>query len=251
MKRERGWFSGLSMIILAAVMAILPLSGCRKDPGPDLIGKVLSAYGGEKALRHVRSVVYRGEIDATMRRDRGKEVICFERPGRLRVSLAYSRSREERVLNGSRGWRNSGEGFREVKGPPLEAMVFQYRHLDLPLGLVKGGYRISLSEEKRNGKSFPVLNLKSPEGPPMIVTVDPDTGLILHVAGIFRVEGGTTRLEVDYGDYRPVAGVMLPHRIVNYAGGMEIARTVFDQVEVNKPLDPRIFSPVEIPAIKD
>ncbi|MEJ2700120.1 MAG: hypothetical protein P8Z70_10745 [Desulfuromonadales bacterium] len=89
-------------------MTVLVLSGFRKNSANVWVSRVLSAYGGEKALRRVESVVYRGEIEATMRRDRGREVIYFQRPRRLRVNLEYSRSREERVLNGSRGWRNSG-----------------------------------------------------------------------------------------------------------------------------------------------
>jgi hypothetical protein len=247
MKRDLRWFAGLCLLALGGTMTVLVLSGFRKNSANVWVSRVLSAYGGEKALRRVESVVYRGEIEATMRRDRGREVIYFQRPRRLRVNIEYSRSREERVLNGSRGWRNSGEGFSEVQGPPLEAMAFQYNHLDLPLGLIEGNYRIALREESRNGKDYPVLTLKGAEGPPMEVTIDPDSGLILHVAGIFQMGRQTTRLEVDYGDYRPVVGVMLPHRIVNYAGGMEIARTVFDQVEVNKKLEPQIFSPVEMP----
>lgn len=249
MNRDRR-FPDFRLLALAGMMTVLALSGCRKDPANAWVARVVSAYGGEKALRGVESVVYRGEIEATMRRDRGREVIYFQRPGRLRVNLRYGRSLEERVLNGSRGWRNSGEGFQEVQGPPLEAMVFQYRHLDLPLGLIDGSYRVSFREINRNGKRYPLLSLDGSGGPPMEVTIDPDTGLILHVAGIFQVGGATTRLEVDYGDYRPVAGVMLPHRIVNYAGGMEIARTVFGQVEVNKKLNSEIFSPVEMPVKK-
>jgi len=77
----------------------------------------------------------------------------------------------------------------------------------------------------------------------MDVTIDPQSGLITHVAGLFQVQGQTAKLEVGYGDYRQVQGVMLPGRIVNYAGGRVIAETLFDRVEVNVPVDEKTFRP--------
>lgn len=77
----------------------------------------------------------------------------------------------------------------------------------------------------------------------MDVTVDPQTGLIAHVAGAFQIQGQTAKLEVDYGDYRQVEGVLLPGRIVNYAGGMKIAETHFDRVEMNVPVSGEAFLP--------
>jgi len=63
------------------------------------------------------------------------------------------------------------------------------------------------------------------------------------VAGLFAVQGRTAKLEVDYDDYRQVEGVMLPGRIVNYAGGRAIAESRFGRVEVNVPVDAKAFRP--------
>lgn len=227
------------------VLAMTLVAGCRPEPSPEAAwsARVIAAHGGEEALRRLRTVSWQGEIEAYMRRARGTATLILQRPGRLRATFDYGSSREERILDGARGWRDAGEGFVEVQGAPLAAMVFQYKHLDLPLGLLDGGYRVTLREEERGGRQWPVLHLEDAEGPPMDVTVDPQTGLIAHVAGIFQVQGQTAKLEVDYGDYRLVAGVMLPQRIVNYAGGMAIAESRFARVEVNLPVDERTFRP--------
>jgi hypothetical protein len=74
---------------------------------------------------------------------------------------------EDRILLGSRGWRNSGAGFEEAAGYSLDAMIFQYNHLCLPMGLLGGNYGISYAEKKIDGKIFPVLQLTGANGPPM------------------------------------------------------------------------------------
>jgi len=233
------------ILLTATILTLLLvlLAGCREEPTAALTARVVAAHGGEAALRRVRTVRWQGTIEAFMRRSRGTASLLLQHPRQLRATLDYGSSREDRILDGGRGWRDSGEGFVEVQGPPLAAMVFQCKHLDLPLGLLDGGYRVDLREEERDGRKWPVLHLEDAEGPPMDVTVDPQTGLIAHVAGLFEVQGKTAKLEVDYADYRQVEGVMLPGRIVNYAGGRAIAETRFEKVEVNVPVDEKTFRP--------
>jgi hypothetical protein len=47
---------------------------------------------------------------------------------------------------------------------------------------------------------------------------------------------------VGYKDYRMVAGVMLPHRIINYVNGNAIAESRYDTVKVNGELGQNIFN---------
>jgi hypothetical protein len=46
---------------------------------------------------------------------------------------------------------------------------------------------------------------------------------------------------VSYGDYRQVADIMLPHRIINYVNGNAIAESLYDSVIVNAELDTNTF----------
>jgi len=82
-------------------------------------------------------------------------------------SIRMKNRHEDRILLGSRGWRNSGAGFEEAAGYSLDAMIFQYNHLCLPMGLLGGNYGISYAEKKIDGKIFPVLQLTGANGPPM------------------------------------------------------------------------------------
>ena len=47
---------------------------------------------------------------------------------------------------------------------------------------------------------------------------------------------------VGHSDYGGAAGVMLPHRIINYVNGFAIAESRYDSVVVNANLDQNVFT---------
>jgi hypothetical protein len=202
--------------------------------------KMLEAHGGKDALRHISTIVFSGKI--ATRKDKGTVGLILSRPRKLRATMRYRRSYEDRILFANRGWRNFGTGFEEVAGHSLEAMIFQYNHLYLPMGLVDGNYKIVYSEQEIDDKVFPVLELRSEDGPPMNVIIDPETGLIYRVDGKIVMKSQEITMGVSYSDYRAVTGVMLPHRIINYVNGNAIAESRYDTVEVNVVLDQNIFN---------
>jgi len=203
--------------------------------------KVLEAHGGKDALIRIATIVFSGRI--ATRGDKGTVVLILSRTQELRTTMRYLKRYEDRLLLGNRGWRNFGAGFEEVIGHSLDAMIFQYNHLYLPMGLIDDDtYKISYSEQKIGDKIFPVLELSPENGPPMAVTIDPETGLIQQVDGKILMGSQEVIMGVGYKDYRMVAGVMLPHRIINYVNGNAIAESRYDTVKVNGELGQNIFN---------
>ena len=49
-------------------------------------------------------------------------------------------------------------------------------------------------------------------------------------------------METRYGDFRPVAGVIVPFRISVYVGDRLLNETVIESVEANPPLEASVFS---------
>ncbi len=230
-------------LVLVGALVLVLLAGCQRqsDPARDWVARCLAAHGGEAALRQVQTVVWQGEIKAIGNRQ-GRSTILLERPLKLRTRLDYTNSREDRILNDHQGWRDSGSGFAAVSGPPLEAMIFQYRHLTLPLGLLDKGAKVSWAGTTKDGTVQPRLRVDRPGEPELLIDIDPQSGLIQRVTGEFQLGGQTTELAVAYGDYREVEGVKLPTTIVNFAGGMEIARSRFPRVAVNVRLPATAFT---------
>ena len=202
--------------------------------------KMVEAHGGADALSRVATIVFSGKI--ATRGDRGAVVLVLSRPQKLRTTMKYLKRYEDRILLGKHGWRNSGAGFEAAAGPSLDAMVFQYNHLYLPMGFLDVNYKISYAERKIDDKIFPVLELTGADGPPMTVIIDPATGLIQRVDGKISAGSREVIMGVGYGDYREVAGVMLPHRIINYVNGNAIAESRYDTVVVDAELDQNSFT---------
>lgn len=235
-------FRSLPFILLLLALPCSVLYGCQrpKTPVDTWQAKMLAAHGGVEALRRITALAFSGTI-ATMG-DRGTIKLILSRRGKLRATMKYSKRFEDRILLGKRGWRNFGSGFKEAKGYSLAAMLFQYNQLSLPMGILNGTYKISYSALKSGDKVFPALKLLGGDGPPMVVILDPETGLIRQINGKIAIGDRQVIMAVGYSDYRQVSGVMLPYRIINYVNGHAIAESRFDKVAVNPELGPNTFT---------
>ncbi len=216
------------------------------EDAQSLVTKIIAAYGGKSVIEGIKSVYAAGNIEAFMRRDRGTYEVCFKRPRKLRVDTKYRQSSETRILNGDAGYRGmDGLPLSRADGDSLLAMVYQYKHFDLPCGLLKGAYSVSVKgKEDLDGKPAEVLHLTDREGPPMDVYVDAHTFFIVKVTGYFTVaEGRSTALSAVFSDFRKVDGTVFPFKITNYAGGYRIAETKMNVYRINPPIPDSLFEP--------
>lgn len=159
---------------------------------------------------------------------RGRLTRIFERPLRLRVSIAYGADTEQRVLDGAQGWRQG----REVDGPPYFAMVLQAARLDLPLLLLAGAAALEDGGAvAREGRALRVVRLELGDGMSMAVEIEPGTGRILRSTVRYAGLDGSLEFVTAYSDFRRVAGVLVPFREVNVAQGRRTGETVLTRVE--------------------
>jgi hypothetical protein len=77
----------------------------------------------------------------------------------------------------------------------------------------------------------------------MEVFVNAENYRIVKCEGTFAVGTETTSLSAEFGDFRTVDGVILPFRIVNYAGGRKISVTTIDRYFINPAVDDALFRP--------
>ncbi len=209
-----------------------------------LTADIIKAYGGRKDIENVRSVYMKGEIKALAFDDRGTYEYYFKRGGKLRVNIRYSRSTEERILNGNKGYESSGTGFSAVSDMQYLGIVYQYRQIDLPYALLKDTYRISYEGRTEvNGREAYVLGLSASEGPQLKIYVDTRSFFILRVSGFFPMDGGSMTLSAAFSDFRKVQGIALPYKITNFAGKEEIAETVVEKYEINGAIADSVFQP--------
>lgn len=236
----------LRLVLVAALWLSLPAVALEQDP-PSLllVDKVVQAYGGAAQIERVVAFNADGFINASLRQKGGSYKRWFKRPRMLRVETAYPDSTETRVLNGELAWRYSNNTpMQGVEGPSRLAMVYQYKQLDLPYGLLKGRYNLRhLGTELVGNMPTEVMALWDDEGPNIRVHIDSLSHYIVKVTGQIQFGPQTMVLGVEFSNFKLVDGTPLPFHIRNFVGGMPISETLISRYAINPTLDLELFVP--------
>jgi hypothetical protein len=235
----------LSRLALSSLCLLAwPAAALEQDPESQaLVGKLLQAYGGAEAIERVAAVHAEGEIRTLRPEASGTYRRWFKRPRMLRVETAYPGRTETRLLDGEQAWRGAaGDALKPVAGPSQLAVVYQYKQLDLPYGLLKGHYNLRhAGRESLSGRETEAMDVWDDEGPPMRVNVDAVSHTIVGVSGRLSKGGHAMVLAVEFSDFKPVEGMPMPFHLRNHAGGQPVSETLIRRYTVNPPDDPSLF----------
>jgi hypothetical protein len=245
MKLSHGWMLGLALAAAAAAAGPAELEA--------IVARHVAARGGQASIESVaafeagiRIVEPTFEVDGSY---------VATRDGRMRIDiLSEGRRVFTEALDRHRAWTWSPEaGVREGTAQAAAAL----RHgIELPFKLfglheVRGrGHRLELvGREELSGTKYDVLRLTLDDGFETLYYVNVATGLIdrdrqlraLHV----DVDPTPEWIETTYEDYRPVAGVLFPHRQVErqLASGRVLSTVTLREIRINPPLEPSRFTP--------
>jgi len=234
------------LALLGALLA--PLLSCSlhtshtQPQADDLRDKMFNAYGGRERLSQIRSIAAEGSITALVRGDSGVYRRALRRDGKLLVDIQYTQSRETRILNGTQALRGVDGKVEQASGPGYLAMVYQYNELSMPFALLDDSFSVQdLGREPRAGAAVRLLRCTDRAGNSMDMYVDEVTYRIVKTLGLFSVGGKTTSLSSEFGEFRFFEGVLVPFRIVNYAGETRISETIIEDYIFNAPLSDAMF----------
>lgn len=210
----------------------------------DLRDKIFDAYGGRERLSQIHSIAAEGKITALIGGDRGVYRRALRMDGKLFVDIRYTRSRETRILNGTRALRGTDEKMEEVSGPGYLAMVYQYNELSMPFALLDGSFDVKdVGRESRSSGYARILRCTDRAGNSIDVFVDEKTYRIVRTLGSFSMGDKSTTLGAVFSDYSFVDGVLMPFKIINYAGDTRISETTIDDYLFNANLSDALFDP--------
>jgi hypothetical protein len=226
---------------------LVPLVSCGLNAPSqvgDLRDRMFDAYGGRERLSQIRSIAAVGKITALVRGDSGVYRRAWRTDGKLFVDIQYTRSRETRILNGTRALRGIDEKLEDVSGPGYLAMVYQYNELSMPFALLDGSFDVKdVGRESLAGAQVRVLRCRDRAGNSIDVFVDEKTYRIVKTLGSFSVGDKSTTLSAVFSDFRFVDGVLMPFRVVNYAGDTRISETTIEDYLLNARLSDTLFDP--------
>lgn len=219
------------------------LSAVRADFATDLVRIHAEAVGGRERVNALKSLkatgVTRGENGDL------RFIIWAERPNRIRTEIT---SGERTILQAWDGrgapWRADskkrqvsvlrGEAANEIK---VEA------EFDDPL-LAGADRKIALDyvgvtevDGRKLIRLFVTHNFTATSS----VYLDPLSYLIVRREAARDEKGVSSVTRTDYEDYRPVAGVLMPHRLVTYRDGKRLHETLIEHIEPNPKLAPGFF----------
>lgn len=202
----------------------------RPTPVPtakELMDRCASAMGGAEAIRSVKTLRFHSIYP-----DHGDTPILFEimRPNRSRSPRA------DLVFNGTRACFIKGQG-----GKPGPQMVPAGELVDfeVEIGWFFPAFFDHPAEyagtETVEGREAHKLRVTLPRGARMTYFLDAATDRVVRITAEFTLGGKEYTLERIVNDYRPVDGLMLPHRFT-YTGRTGIQTGCIEKIELNVPL---------------
>lgn len=231
--------------IAALTAALLLFAGAGRAAemsAAEIVAQVFAACGGKEALGRVRAYRMEGSVTSSLR-GAGTMVRTFARPDKLKVSLDYPGHPEQRLLDGTQGWRSDGKGnLLPSEGFLLGSMLLQAARADLPwlleekLALAKA--LPPMDEGKLAGLEFPLG-----DGLSLTVYVETATGRIVRSSGVLNTSTLKTSFATSYSDFRSVEGVLFPFRESNSAANTTTGDTIITSVRINPPLAENEFRP--------
>jgi photosynthetic reaction center cytochrome c subunit len=181
-------------------------------PIDDVLNKYVTALGGRPAVEKLQSIVVAGTLT-----NRANQNLSFtieqKLAGKYRESI-QSQPAVTRGTDGKAGWLQSGERV-QVLGDFRLAEATRLSDLGLPLAIKEkfSGLR-GVRAPQIDGK--PTVAIAGDRSRDVTETLifDPASGLLLRRAIVTRTPVGNLSEQVDYSDYRDVAGVKIPFLVM-------------------------------------
>jgi zinc protease len=217
-----------------------------RSPAAALLDLAIRGKGGLATLRGIKTItaVTDAELATPAGPVRGQTTTYLAYPNRVRVETTLPDMTVVQVYDGSRAWVKDRSGIHDVPEPMIRELDAGLKRdtVALLLAAADGSVRARALPDAaaEGGRSHRVLELSSSVIDPMILYLDPDTGLVAKQT--YAVDGpGQPLVEELFSDYRAVDGLQVAFAAgVRRAGAPVIDRRI-KEIRINAPLDPTLF----------
>jgi hypothetical protein len=224
-----------------------PFTQAAGQPSADqVLDKYVQALGGAQRLASISSLVAKGSYRGFDDQDNGALEIFARTPG-LRTTIVHSRSGDSTTtFDGRAAWIAAPETEKpvpllavtgqELDGVRLEAELWFPARIKQALGKWRVGARIVINDREAQ----PVQGTTA-GGATATLCFDAESGLLVRLVRFSESPVGRIVTQIDYADYREVAGVKMPFRwTVSWLDG----RSTFElsEVQPNLPIDAMKFA---------
>ena len=206
----------------------------------EIVAKNIAAKGGEAKLKAVQTLRQTGSI--SIQGQNAQLVTVSKRPNLSRQEISMMGTTLTMAFDGTKAWMlNPMVGPDAMEMPAEQAeMIKDQADIDGPLMdyKAKGSTVELVGVEEANGRKAFHLRVTRKGLPPTELFIDSQN--YLDVKAVTTVPGSGT-MEVTFGDYRSVDGMMVPFSVKSSAAGMTISELKLDKVEFNVTLPADAF----------
>lgn len=226
----------------------------------DVIGKYVDALGGADKLKALQSVYT--ETVAVMQNGFEINTKVYKVQGKLfRSEIDFGRGSMTMIVTDKEGWFTNPRNDGAFEALPAEAVTSQQKELDLlPLFnySAKGSQAELVGKETINGVETYNIRLTNKAGKSVNYFIDNKNWYVIRTiekgtmgGGMFGGGGGggnrrpeEVEIKIDYSDFKKTAdGYVFPMAISRPGMGGAVVTTNVEKIEINKPVDPKLFKP--------
>lgn len=240
-----------ALAILFVCSIVFPSAGVHADEpktADEVIAKHIEAMGGRKNIDAVKTIrmtgkmIGQGGMDIPM-------VIESKKPNKVRVEITFQGMTGVEAFDGETGWfvmPFMGRTDPEKMPPDRVKIIKDQADFNGPLvDYKKKGHRVEfMGKDEEDGSETYKLKVTKKDGDTEYHFLDAEAFLTVKIKGKHSIQGTEIEYEVSPGDYKKVAGVMVPHTMTVSSGPMGNSTITFEKVEFNVDLpDERFVMP--------
>lgn len=230
-----------SSMLLTAAVAIATSVSAVAQTADEVVQKHIAAIGGADAWRKVNTLKMTGTMNM-----QGMELpmtVITEHNKGMRQEFSAMGMENYQIVTPTGGWSYiPAMGQNKPEAMTEEQVKASADELDIRNDLVdyaKKGYTVELKgKETVNEVECYKLVLKKKSGEETYL-IDPKTNYVVKTISTVSMDGKEEEVPTTYSNYQKTdAGIVVPMSIESAMGPI-----IFTSVEVNKPVDPKIFEP--------
>jgi zinc protease len=213
--------------------------------GKALAAKVVQALGGEARLRTIKAV--RQKVNATRKSAQGElplqidELTVF--PDQQWLKMQTPMGEMSMVISPKASFMTMGGQVRDMPSSQRQEslqderreMIYVAQHVNDPT------FQFAATGKEKIGNIDAAILDVNADGSPLKWYVDPQSGRILRVVAERTGEQAPMTQSVDLSDWRDVDGLTLPFKRTITMNGEPSGVAQVEQIELNPPVDPKLF----------
>ena len=226
----------------------------KAPPADQVLDKFIQALGGAQKLAGLTSFVAKGTSQAYGETDKYPVDLFAKAPGQRTVIVHTPNGDSTATYDGRSGWTAAPRTDRPVPLLALSGGDLDAAKLDADLTF-PARIKQALTEwrvgppDTIDNQAVQVVQGRSAARTPVRLFFDKDSGLLVRLVRYIDSPVGLNPSQIDYNDYREVAGVKMPFRwTVTWLDGRSIIELT--DVQANAPVDAAKFARPAVPAVR-